>query len=112
MAIVASVLCLAMGRTASVSALLAGLSCIIPTFYVLVVSMRPVSPGTTGLALVLRGEAGKYALTVALLAVIFVWVRPLDVAVFFGTFVLMQGCQAIVHFQDAWRMMKKPLPPG
>ena len=110
MTIFVTVACLAIGRTAAMSALLAGLSCIAPTVFVLLVSLRQVQPGDTGLGLVLKGEAGKFGLTIALLAVIFVSVEMLNVAAFFGTFVLMQVCQAVVHFIEANRLMRKSLP--
>jgi len=105
--ILASIVGLAVSEIAALSALLAGISCVLPTLYVLVVSLRPTQPGQTGLSLVLRGEAGKFALTIALLAAIFVLVKPLSVVAFFGTFVLMQICQALVPLFDAHQLMKK-----
>ena len=102
--------CLAVSKIAAISVLLAGVSSFLPTLFVLILSLKPMTPGLTGLGQVLRGEAGKFALTIALLTSIFTLVKPLSVAAFFGTFVLMQLCQALVPLVDANRLMKKSLP--
>jgi len=44
-----SLLCLALGRVAVMSALLAGISCLVPTLYRLVISLKPPPAGDTGL---------------------------------------------------------------
>ena len=110
MTIFVAIVCLAVSKVAAISALLAGVSSFLPTLFVLILSLKPMTPGRTGLGKVLRGEAGKFALTIALLAGIFTLMKPLSVAVFFGTFVLMQLCQALVPLVDANRLMKKSLP--
>ena len=56
---------------------------------------------------VLRGEAGKFALTTAILAMVFVFVKPLNVVVFFGTFVLLQISQAVIPLLEARRLLKR-----
>ena len=105
-----AIVCLAVSKVAAISALLAGVSSFLPTLLVLILSLKPMTPGQTGLGQVLRGEAGKFALTIALLVGIFTLVKPLSVAAFFGAFVLMQLCQALVPLVDANRLMKKSLP--
>ena len=104
-----SALSLVLGRAAAVSALLAGAVCILPVLFVLVMSLRSVDPGSSGLALVIKGEAGKMAMTVALFAVVFVWVKPLDVAVFFGTVIILQLCTIAVPVMAA-RKLLRPRP--
>ncbi|MBT4161735.1 MAG: hypothetical protein HOC70_15190 [Gammaproteobacteria bacterium] len=103
----ASGLCLVIDKVAAISALSAGLSCIVPTIFVFAVSLRPISPGETGMSQVLRGEAGKFALTTAILAMVFVFVKPLNVVVFFGTFVLLQISQAVIPLLEARRLLKR-----
>ena len=102
-----SLLCLALGRVAVMSALLAGISCLVPTLYLLVISLKPSPAGDTGLGQVIKGEIGKFVLTMALLAGVFVTVDPLNVWVFFGTFALMQICYAIVPYRRARRMLRQ-----
>ena len=105
-------LCLAHGRVAAISALSAGLSCLIPTLYLLVVSLQPVKAGQTGLGHAVKGEIGKFALTIALLAVIFVFTesfvgKPLEVVAFFGTFILLQMSNAVVPLYEAVRLLRR-----
>ena len=100
-------MCLTIDRVAAISALSAGLSCVVPTAFVLVVSLRAVSPGETGFSQVLRGEAGKFALTISILAVIFVFVKPLNIVAFFGTFVLLQMCHAVIPLLEARKLLKR-----
>ena len=94
------------GQVAVVSALLAGVVCIVPGLFVLAVSMRPVAPGTTGLSQVIKGEIGKLGLTVLLFAVVFIWMKPLDVMVFFTTVAILQLCNAVIPLMDARRLLR------
>jgi ATP synthase protein I len=105
--ILASALCLVFDRVAAISALMAGITCIVPACYTLVVSLRPVTKGDPGLTQALRGEAGKFALTVALFALVFVFVKPLNVLVFFSTFVGLQLCMAVVLLLGSRRLLKR-----
>jgi ATP synthase protein I len=103
----ASASCLALDRVAVISALMAGIVSIVPGIYVLVMSLRAVDPGTTGIASVVKGEIGKFALTMSLFALVFVFVKPLDVAVFFGTIVLLQLCNLLVPLIEARKLLKR-----
>ena len=105
-----AIVCLAVSKVAAISVLLAGVSSFLPTLFVLILSLKPMTAGQTGLGQVFRGEAGKFALTIALLTSIFTLVKSLSVAAFSGTFVLMLLCQALVPLVDANRLMKKSLP--
>ena len=87
--------------------MMAGVVCIVPGCYTLVVSLSPVAEGDPGLSHVLRGEGGKFALTVSLFALVFVFVRPLNVIVFFSTFVGLQFCMAAVLWWDSRRLLKR-----
>ena len=105
--IIATALCLLFDRAAAVSALMAGITCIVPGAYVLVVSLRSVIEGDPGLSQALRGEIGKYALTISLFALVFVFVKPLNWVVFFGTFAGLQLCMAVVLWFQSHRLLKR-----
>ena len=81
-----TIVCLMVSKVAGISALLAGVSSVLPSLIVFLISMKPITPGQTGLEQVLRGEVSKIALTIALLAGIFVLAEPLSVVVFFTIF--------------------------
>ena len=104
-----TIVCLMVSKVAGISALLAGVSSVLPSLIVFLISMKPITPGQTGLEQVLRGEVSKIALTIALLAGIFVLAEPLSVVVFFTIFALMQFCQVVVPLVDANRLTKRSL---
>jgi|TARA_B110000238_G_scaffold116376_1_gene126322 ATP synthase protein I len=95
------------GRVAAISALMAGITCVLPGCYTLVVSLRPVIKGDPGLRQALRGELGKFALTVSLFALVFVFVKPLNVLVFFSTFIGLQLCMAATLWLGSRRLLKR-----
>ena len=70
------------------SALLGGLVCVIPGIYILLLSSwrHPQTAASTGLGIVLSGEAGKYGLSIVLFVLVFTLVQPLDPLVFFSVF--------------------------
>ena len=88
-----SVVSMAVSKVAVISAVLAGLSGLLPSLFLVLVSSKPYSFNESGLVRALRGEVGKIILTIALLSGIFALVENINVAVFFGTFILMQVCQ-------------------
>ena len=98
-------MCAAISRVAALSALLAGMVCIVPGLYQLVVSLRQAAPGTSGLGVVLKGEVGRLLLSIALFALVFIWVKPLDAVVFFATFAGLQVLVALVPLMEARRLM-------
>ena len=102
--ILASASCLVLGKVAVYSALLGGLVCVAPGLTVLAMSIRPAASGSSGIGNVLRGEAGKFALSIMLFALIFTFVQPINVLVFFGTFVGLQLLYAIVPLVEAKRL--------
>ncbi len=106
-AIVASIVCLLISKVAAISALLAGMSGVLPSLYLVLVSLKPVLPGETGLMHVLRGEVGKIILTIALLSGIFGLVKSIDVIVFFSTFILMQVCQLAAFRASTGQFMER-----
>jgi ATP synthase protein I len=105
--LLASAFWLIFGRVAAISALVAGITCVLPGCYTLVVSLRPVIKGDPGLRQALRGELGKFALTVSLFALVFVFVKPLDVLVFFSTFIGLQLCMAATLWLGSRRLLKR-----
>jgi F0F1-type ATP synthase assembly protein I len=98
---------LVFGRVAAISALMAGITCVLPGCYTLVVSLRPVIKGDPGLIQALKGELGKFALTVSLFALVFVFVKPLNVLVFFSTFIGLQLCMAATLWLGSRRLLKR-----
>ena len=103
----ASVSILVFDRVAALSALMAGVVCLIPGGFVLAMSLRPTEPGDTGLNHVIRGEIGKFVLSVLLFALVFAFVEPLNVVAFFATFIVLQLCAAIAPWLRARRMLKQ-----
>jgi ATP synthase protein I len=103
----ASASLLGSGRVAAISALMAGITCVLPGVYTLVVSQRPVTKGDPGLRQALRGEVGKFALTVSLFALVFVFVKPLNDLVFFSTFIGLQLCMAATLWLGSRRLLKR-----
>ncbi|MBO6564438.1 MAG: ATP synthase subunit I [Pseudomonadales bacterium] len=93
-------------RVAALSALMAGLVCLIPGGFVLAMSLRPIEPGGTGISNVIRGEAGKFALSIMLFAMVFVLIKPLDPVAFFATFIVLQLCAGIAPWMKARRRLK------
>jgi ATP synthase protein I len=104
---IASAAWLVFGRVAAISALMAGITCVLPGCYTLVVSLRPVIKGDPGLIQALKGELGKFALTVSLFALVFVFVKPLNVLVFFSTFIGLQLCMAATLWLGSRRLLKR-----
>ena len=103
----AATLCLAAGRAAAWSALLAGLVCVLPGLYMLGVSLRPVRAGSSGLGLAIRGEVGRLALSAALFAWVFVFCRELHAAAFFATFIMLQAAGMAAPLLNARRLLKR-----
>ena len=103
----ASACWLVYGRVAAISALLAGITCVLPGCYTLLVSLRPAIKGDSGLRQALRGELGRFALTVSLFALVFVFVKPLNVLVFFSTFIGLQLCMAATLWLGYRRLLKR-----
>ncbi|MGK0259090.1 MAG: ATP synthase protein I [Candidatus Azotimanducaceae bacterium] len=102
----ASALCLIFDRTASISALMAGVVSVVPSVYLLFVSRRPTAEGDTGIGIVLRGEVGKFALSISLFALVFVFVKPLNAIAFFATYILLQLCTVIAPWLEAKRLLR------
>ncbi len=92
---------------AAISALVAGGVCVLPGLYVLAISRREVPAGDTGFGLAVRAEAGRFLLSAAGFALVFVFVSPLNVVVFFGVFLVLQGFSIIVPAREAQRLRRK-----
>ena len=82
--------CLFISSGAFVSVLMAGVSSVVPGLYTLALSLRPVARGKSGLDNVVKAELGKFALTGSIFALVFVFIQPFNVLIFFGTFVGLQ----------------------
>ena len=91
-AVLSAVLWGVFGRVAGYSALLGGLTALVPNLFLALRIMAPRrDPGAKAL---LRaawiGEAGKLALTVLLFVLVFTQVRPLSAAALFAGFIVTQ----------------------
>ena len=98
---------LLIAETGTLSVFLAGISCILPTLFVTLMSLRPTPFGKSGLGHVLRGELGKLLLTAVLMTVIFTQYDSLKVVLFFCMFIFLQLCQILVPLIDAKRLIKR-----
>ena len=66
--------------------------------------------GDPGLGQALRGELGKFALTISLFALVFVFVKPLNILVFFGNICRiagLYGCRPFAWLSQAAKEMIK-----
>lgn len=92
---------------AALSALVAGGVCLLPGVYVLAVSTRQVPDGDTGFGMALRAEVGRLLLSGAGFALVFVFVSPLNVAVFFGVLTFLLGLNAYIPAREAQRRRRR-----
>ena len=111
--VLVSILCLVFGKETGISfisalsAMMAGVVCVVPGIYVLLISLRQVK--SSGVANILRGEIGKFALSISLFALVFVFFEELRVLVFFGTCVGLQLLHALVPFYLSAKLVKNHL---
>lgn len=90
-AVVVSGFCLLFfSRTAAISALLGGMTAVVPNAFLAARLLRPDSNPQRILQRVWIGEIGKWILTAVLFAGIFAGVRPLAPAAVFGGFIAAQ----------------------
>jgi len=80
------------GNTAGYSALLGGVTCVVPNAFLALrlVLPREDSGAKALLGAAWAGEAGKLALTVLLFSLVFTLVRPLSAAALFAGFIVTQ----------------------
>lgn len=104
--ILVSGLCLVVDQVAAVSALMAGIVCVVPGCYLVLMSIRPVVHGDTGLGNAIRGQVGKLVLMACLFSLVFVFVKPLNVIAFFATLVGLQLCTGLVPFFEARKLRR------
>ena len=80
------------GNTAGYSALLVGVTCVLPNAFLalrlVVPRLDPCAPALIGAAWI--GEIGKLALTVLFFTLVFTLVRPLSAAALFAGFIVTQ----------------------
>ena len=113
--LLASASCLVIDRIAALSAFLAGVVCVVPGIYVWLVSQRALSGSSaegattnaSGMVVVVRSELGKYALLISLMAMVFVFVQPLNVVAFFATLVMLQLCAVVMPVWEARKLLKR-----
>ena len=98
---------LVVNRVAALSALMAGVVSILPGIYILLMSRRPVAPGSTGVSNAVRGEAGRFILSAVLFALVFLLVKPLDAVAFFVTFGGLLVIGAVMPLMDARRLLAR-----
>lgn len=59
------------------------------------------------MGLVIRSALGKYALLGSLMAMVFVFYKPLDVVAFFATLVFLQLCAMVVPIAEARKLLSR-----
>jgi ATP synthase protein I len=103
--------CLLIDLVTAYSSLLGGLACVLPGVYAVIrlnrVSAQTDVPPETGLKQVLFGELGKLALTIVVFIMVFMWVKPLVMASFFGTFVGLQCLNILIPVLDSRRLRSR-----
>ncbi len=92
---------------AALSALVAGLVCLVPGLYVLVLSVREVRVGDSGFGLAVKAETGRFLLSAAGFVLVFVFLKPLNALVFFGVFVALQGFNILIPLKEAQRLRRR-----
>lgn len=88
------------GQKAAISAATGGLICLLPNLYFVwrVGSQRAGRQARRFVSTFYRAEAGKFGLTVALFALVFVTVPPSNPAFFFGAYVAVH----LMHWLAPW----------
>ncbi|WP_163557899.1 ATP synthase subunit I [Halomonas sp. NO4] len=96
------------GRTGAESALLGGLTCLIPSLYFVwrMGSVRGGKQARRFVANFYRAEAGKFGLTVALFALVFVTAPPSNPIFFFVAYVAV----LFTHWLAPWLARGSPAP--
>lgn len=74
---------LLIGVEIAYSVLLGGLTCVIPSGFMAWRIGRETADPSKALKSLVRGEIGKFLLTVMIFSAVFLWVKPLNVAYFF-----------------------------
>lgn len=97
----ASASCMLLGFEAAYSALLGGLSCALPSAFMAWRFLRGTADRTVAAANLVRGEVGKLLMTLVILSLVFLLVKPLAIAWFMATLVLVLLMNAIVPMMDA-----------
>ena len=95
-AFLASALCLFVSWVAAYSVLLGGLACALPSAFMAWHMTRKVVNPAMAITHVVRGEIGKFALTVAMFSGVFFWVQPLEIGSFFTTLIVCMCLNIVV----------------
>jgi ATP synthase protein I len=94
--IVASVICAIFDGVAAYSILLGGVTCIIPSAFSAWRLLRETADPGAAVGHMIMAETGKLLVTVAIFIAVFLLVEPLDVLLYFGTFIGLQSFYILV----------------
>lgn len=94
--VLVTALCLLIDGVAAYSALLGGLTCVIPAAFMLKRLEHPGSEAGSATVALTMAVAGKLVLTCTLFIAVFLLVKPLDARWFFGVLIGLHGLYVIV----------------
>lgn len=101
--IFAAALCLYVDWVAAFSALLGGLTCVVPNFFLAGRLSGGAARQGPALKQLLFGELGKLGLTALMFVATFILVEPLNMLAFFGTFVGLHVFFIVIPLLDKYR---------
>ncbi len=100
------------GSAAGLSAFGATLVCVLPSMYFAYISGKEVPSGSNGLGIALKGEAGRFLLSGVGFVLAFIFIKPLNVLVFFCVFGGLQVCNIVIPWREATKLRRKPGSTG
>jgi len=88
--------CLVVSWEAAYSFLFGGLTCVLPSLFMVWRVNRPESEPGLALKHMVRGEIGKLSLTFVMFVMVFYWLEPLRVGFFFSGLVVGMFCNILM----------------
>jgi|TARA_B110000305_G_scaffold63990_1_gene71232 F0F1-type ATP synthase assembly protein I len=88
--------CLVVSWEAAYSFLFGGLTCVLPSLFMVWRVNRPETEPGLALKHMVRGELGKLSLTFLMFVMVFYWVEPLRIGFFFSGLVLGMFCNILM----------------
>ncbi|MDG1206562.1 MAG: ATP synthase subunit I [Pseudomonadales bacterium] len=88
--------CLVVSWEAAYSFLFGGLTCVLPSLFMVWRVNRPESEPGLALKHMVRGEIGKLSLTFVMFVMVFYWLEPLRVGFFFSGLVIGMFCNILM----------------
>ena len=101
---ITATLCLIVDWVAAYSIMLGGLTCAVPNA-LLAWRIGRVADPNGALKSLVRGELGKLVMTAVIFAAVFLWVKPLEVMIYFIALVLVMLLNMLVPLIEAKKTM-------